>query len=62
MSEYKQALMKLGKAVVKMPLEEQTLWNEACLDMANLLEKYPDLLDATGKIFYLRLTETKGHL
>lgn len=60
MSEIQQALEDLHDAVVSMPLEEITLWNESCLNMAAFLEKYPDLFEATSKVFYLRLKETKG--
>jgi hypothetical protein len=51
------ALTDLHKEVALLPLEEQTLWNEACLDMAGILEKYPKLLEATSIVFYIRLKE-----
>lgn len=55
------ALADLHMAVADLPLEEQTLWNEACLDMAGILEKYPRLLDATSRVFYIRLKQD-GHV
>lgn len=52
---YQLALAYLRDEVSKLPMEEMTLWNEACLDMAALLEKYPGLLDATSAVFTVQL-------
>ena len=59
MNEYHLALQKLYLEIAKLPLEDQTLWNESITNISGICESHPAILNAVTLALFAKAKTVK---